>query len=158
MAVRIRRAEEADFPAMVALSERRIEAYARERPDFWRKAADSAEQYARHLANHLARDRVIVLVADEAGAVRGYLVGVLIPAPPVYDPAGDTSLVDSFAVAGPDSWETIGAERLRAVDAEARSRGAAQLVVVCGHHEEPKRRMLASTGASVVSEWWHRAL
>jgi hypothetical protein len=47
------------------------------------------------------RDHVIVLVACDAGAICGYLVGVLVPSPPVYDPGGDTYLIDSFAVPEP---------------------------------------------------------
>ena len=40
----------------------------------------------------------------------------------------------------------------------ARERGAVQAVVVCGHHDEPKRRMLEATGFPLVSEWRIRAL
>ena len=41
---------------------------------------------------------------------------------------------------------------------QARQRGAAQTVVVCGHLDQPKRAMLAQVGFSIASEWYVQSL
>ncbi|SDT09476.1 hypothetical protein SAMN04488543_3018 [Friedmanniella luteola] len=43
---------------------------------------------------------------------------------------------------------------LDAVRAWAADRGAAQLVVVTAHLDEPERAALRSSGLTVASEWW----
>lgn len=154
----VRRAGAADIPRLVELAERRFADYARAQPLFWRRAADVAEKYARRLARRLSEDRIIVLVADDGGAVDGYLVGELIPASPTEDPRGETCFVDGFAVAESGGWADIGVALLREVESEARTREVARLMVVCGRHDEPKRRLLAAVGAAVESEWWVRSL
>ena len=48
----------------------------------------------------------------------------------------------------------VGNALLAAALQEARERGAVQMVVVCGHRDDPKRGMLAESGFSLASEWY----
>ena len=158
MASTIRAATAGDVPALVDLSERKREQYARFQPLFWRKAADSRERHSTYLAGLLTRGQHLALVSEAAGALDGFLIAELRPAPPVYDPGGLTCLVDDFVVADEARWDDVGSALLRRAGEEARRRGAVQLVVVCAHLDGPKRAMLASAGFSVASGWHVRAL
>ena len=158
MASTIRAATAADVLVMVELSERKREQYERFQPLFWRKAADSRERHTTHLAGLFARDQHLALVSETAGALDGFLIAELRPAPPVCDPGGLTCLIDDFVVADEARWDDIGPSLLRHVGEEARRRGAVQLVVVCAHLDAPKRAMLASAGYSIASEWHVRTL
>ena len=86
--------------------------------------------------------------------MRGFVIGRLVPAPPVYDPAGLTCLVDDFAVESADAWEPVGLRLLRDVSRAAAARGAVQVVVVSGRHDEPKRLALQAAGLVPATEWW----
>lgn len=139
---------------MLELAEARRRQYAAYQPLFWRPAADAAEQQRPYLADRLQDERVIALVAVADGALRGFVVGTLMAAPPVYDPGGDTCLVDDFTVADPGDWPTLGVALLRAVEDAARRRGAAQMGAVTAHLDQAKRTAPAKGGLSLASEWW----
>ena len=121
-------------------------------------AADSRQRHTTYLAGLLARGQHLALVAEAAGALDGFLIAELRPAPPVCDPGGLTCLVDDFVVADEARWDDVGSALLRRVGEVARARGAVQLVVVCAHLDAPKRAMLASAAFSVASEWHVRPL
>jgi GNAT superfamily N-acetyltransferase len=154
----IRAATAGDIAAMVELSERKREQYERFQPVFWRKAADSRERHTTYLAGLLARGQHLALVSEAAGALDGFLIAELRPAPPVYDPGGLTCLVDDFVLADEARWDDVGSALLRRAGEEALARGAVQVVVVCAHLDGPKRAMLASSGYSIASEWHVRPL
>jgi len=78
----------------------------------------------------------------------------LVPAPPVYNPGGLTCSIDDFVVSEGECWETVGADLLDQVRRVALSSGAAQVVVVCAHHDEPKRKALEEYSLTIASEWW----
>ena len=40
------------------------------------------------------------------------------------------------------------------IKAIAKLRGAAQVLIVCGAHDEPKRRFFKNIGLTVASEWY----
>jgi hypothetical protein len=67
-------------------------------------------------------------------------------------------LVDDFAVESPGAWATLGSALLRDVCRAARTRGAVQVVVVSGRHDEPKRSALEAAGLVVATEWWMGSL
>jgi len=52
----------------------------------------------------------------------------------------------------------VGRRLLDEAVARAKERGASQVVVVCGHLDQPKREMLAACGLSIASEWWTRPI
>jgi GNAT superfamily N-acetyltransferase len=86
--------------------------------------------------------------------IDGFVLAMLVPAPPVYDPGGLTCSIDDFCVADPTLWNTVGMALLDEAQRLARERGAVQVVVVCGAHDEPKRRLLESRGLSIASHWY----
>lgn len=93
-------------------------------------------------------------VYERDSHIVGFIIARLVPAPPVYNPGGLTCLIDDFCCASADEWSTVGVPLLEHIYAEARQRGAAQAVIVCGHLDQPKRQMLFSSGATIASEWF----
>jgi GNAT superfamily N-acetyltransferase len=152
----IRKAHRDDAPAIVDLSERKRLEYQVYQPRFWRKATDSREKQLPFIERLIESDRVIALVHEEQGRVDGFVIASLMEAPPVYDPGGQTCMIDDFAVGDPSGWPDVGQELLAAARQAAEERGAVQTVVVCGHRDEPKRQMLAGEGFSLASEWYVR--
>lgn len=150
----IRRARAEDVPAMVALSHAKRAEYERYQPVFWRMAPDGDERQRPFFERLVGDGDSIVLVAERAGALAGFVIARLVPAPPIYDPGGPTCSIDDFCVGDPGEWATVGKLLLEAAVAEGRVRGAAQTVVVCGRRDEPKRAMLQLLGFGVASEWW----
>ena len=150
----IRAATQDDLPRLLDLACQRRADYALAQPRFWRPAADAVERQRPYFARQLADERIIALVHEQDNAVNGFAIGVLTAAPPVVDPSGDTCLVDDFVVADPADWATVGAALLAAMRARALALGAVQLVVISGHHDAPKRAMLAASGCAIASEWW----
>jgi GNAT superfamily N-acetyltransferase len=140
--------------AMVALSEAKRTQYAAYQPHFWRKAENSAAVQTPYFYELLARDSILALVAQDGEAVVGFVIAAVIPAPAVYDPGGPTCMIDDFCVADPELWATVGRDLLTAATTAARNRGAAQVVVVCGHLDQPKRAALAAAGLTLASEWY----
>lgn len=150
----IRKASIADVPAMVDLSEQKRIEYESYQPVFWRKAANSREKHLPWIERLVTRDDVIALVHEQDGEVDGFIIADFVPAPPVYDVSGPTCRVDDFTVANHKGWEITGRLLLEQVMREAKRRGAAQIVVVCAHLDQPKRAMLAQVGLSLASEWY----
>lgn len=125
-----------DGDPIVALAESRRRLYATYQPVFWRPAPNAASRQRPYLARLFDDDEVITLVAVTETALTGFVIGSQGPAPPVYDPGGLTCTLDDFTVDRPDQWATVGKSLLRAAQHEARQRGAAQVVVVCGHLDQ----------------------
>lgn len=151
----IRPAAAADLDEILRLTAARRRQYESYQPRFWRPAPDAVDRQRSYLAGVIADRAVIALVAvAAAGELAGFAIGQLTPAPPVYDPGGFTCLVDDFAVAAPDLWPTVGVALLAAVVAEARQRGAAQVVAITAARDEAKRAALDCCGLSPASEWW----
>jgi hypothetical protein len=154
----IRKAQQGDAPRMVDLSEQKRLEYQAYQPRFWRKAADSREKQLPFFKRLVESDRVIALVHERAGMVDGFVIASLMDAPPVYDPGGLTCLIDDFVVGEAGDWAAVGAALLGAAGREARAHGAVQMVVVCGHRDQPKRTMLAAGGFTIASEWYVREI
>jgi GNAT superfamily N-acetyltransferase len=149
----IRTAKGADIPRMVAIAETKRVEYEGYSPLFWRKAPDSSPKQAVFFQRLLISSEVIALVAEAGDTLCGFIIGALTMPPPVYNPGGPVCIVDDFAVANPQDWDSVGAELLAAVEREAKARGAVLSVVVCPQRDEAKRAMLQKAGATVASEW-----
>jgi GNAT superfamily N-acetyltransferase len=148
-----------DAAALAELSDPRRQQYQAYQPTFWRPAADACERHEPFLRSLVTRDDVIALVHECGdGTVDGFVIATLAPAPPVYDPGGPTCSIDDYCVADPADWDTIGRQLLEYTIAAAKTRGASQVVVVCGHLDAPKRAMLAAAGLTIASEWYTRPL
>ncbi len=158
MADNVRQATVNDIETMVQLSEEdRLE---RERmdPEFFRKAERSVEAQKAYFRWLLPQNHVIALVHETADVIDGFTIATLITAPPVYDPGGQTVLIDDFRVADPQSWESVGTPLFDAVESEARKRRAVGIVSICVHKDELKRRFLSRLGLRIVSEWHFRPI
>lgn len=156
--IAIRPARNEDVPGMVRLSAAKRMEYARAQPVFWRIAPDAIEKQRGWFGHLLTRENVHVLVATSGDELLGFVIAQLVPNPPVYDPGGPTCSIDDFAVEDADAWPTVGRSLLDAAMNWARQQGAAQVVVVCGHHDLPKREMLQDAGFPIASEWRARPL
>jgi len=150
----IRAATANDVDALVELAAAARADQAVHQPVFWRPAADARERHRPFLAGQIADPAVISLVATDHDAVVGFAVGVLHPAPPVYDPGGPTCTIDDFTVDHPTRWATTGADLLGEVRSRAAALGAVQVVVVVGHHDHDKQAALAASGLTAASQWW----
>jgi GNAT superfamily N-acetyltransferase len=147
-------ATHADVDHVADLAAARRRDYESHQPLFWRQAEDAVTRHTAYLHGLVDDPDHIFLVARGGGRARGFVIGRLVPAPAVYEPGGLTCLVDDFAVATPDDWTSVGLSLLRAVVDRARARGAVQVVVVTGRHDDAKRHALEAAGLTVASEWW----
>ena len=150
----IRPASADDLEPMLALADERRPEYASFQPIFWRPAPDAAAHQRSYFMKLILDPAVITLVAISDEKLVGFVIGHLVQAPAVYAPGGPTCTVDDFTVNHPSSWRTIGVDLVSAVKVEARQRGAAQIVVVCGHLDEAKRAALDCCRLAIASEWW----
>lgn len=155
---RVRKATKKDVPQMVALSAKKRREYAKYQPLYWREASDADAKQRPFFEKMLDNEYVIALVHEQDGVMDGFVIGMLSGAPPVYDPGGPTLLVDDFCVAEAAQWESVGSMLLSAILHEGKNRKAVQSVVICGHLDEPKRKMLQTIGYDVLQEWWLRDL
>ena len=154
----IRSAQLADVAHMVELSEQKRAEYEKHKPEFWRKADDSAEKQLPYFEQQIRSEHVIALIHELDGVIDGFVIAMLISAPAVYDPGGLSCFIDDFVVKDPSLWQSVGVALLNDVSHEAKNRGAVQSIVVCGHHDTSKQLMLASTGSSIASEWWVKTI
>ncbi|MFT4246881.1 MAG: hypothetical protein QM581_02430 [Pseudomonas sp.] len=154
----IRSAEQRDIPRMVELSEAKRASYEAHSPVFWRKADNSAQVQAVFFAKLLDQPDWIVLVHLRDEVIDGFIIGRLMPAPPVYAPGGKACLIDDFAVADADLWESTGLALHRQLETRARQAGAVVSITVSGAHDDPKRSALLGAGAHLASEWYVHAI
>jgi hypothetical protein len=143
-----------DVADIAALAAVRREAYEAAQPQFWRRSADAVEKHVPWLRTQVEDADVVSLVAWSPGALDGFVLASVVAAPPVYDPGGPTGVVDDFAVADPSLWPTVGRDLLAEVRRRLLARGVAQVVVVCGQHDQAKRAALLTAGLTVASEWF----
>jgi GNAT superfamily N-acetyltransferase len=154
----IRSATQTDIAAILDMAEARRTEYQAYQPVFWRKAPDSREKQMPFLTAFIQRENVFALVHETDGRVDGFLIGAIVPTPPVYAAGGPTCSVDDYCVADRAAWAITGAALLEAAAGEARARGAVQMVVVCANRDIPKRSMLSDQEYTIASEWWTRPL
>ena len=148
--VSIRNATVLDVPFMVALSLEKRLAYEKAQPQFWRyaKGAETVQQeWFEELLN--AKDHII-LVAESLG----FVIGRLVKAPEVYDPGGLTLMIDDFCVKTSSDWGSVGSLLINNLKLLAQEKGATQILVVVGHHDEMKRSFVTNLGLKMASEWY----
>src|SRR3954447_13889390 len=150
----VRPATHEDVDAVAALAALRRHDYEAHQPRFWRQAEDAVERHTAYLHGLVDEPDHIFLVSVDETRVSGFVIGRLVPAPPVYRPDGLTCLVDDFAVESPDAWQVLGPMLLRDVSRAAGARDAGPVVVVSGRHDQPKRRALEAAGLVPATEWW----
>jgi len=138
--VTVRAATAGHLDAILDFAAAQRDDQATHQPVFWRPATDARNRQRPFLAGQIDDDQVITLVATDPHVVVGFAVGVPHPVPPVYDRGEPTCTVDDVTVDHPARWPTTGAALLRQLRSRVTERVAAQVViVVCGHHDHPKR-------------------
>lgn len=152
--MKIRIAELSDIPAMVSLSAEKRGNYEQAQPLFWKGAKNADALQKEWFSTLLNKDEYILLVAEEANNITGFIIGQIIQAPDVYDPGGLTLMIDDFCVNSPDLWITTGKELLESVEITSRQKGATQIVAVCGHHDKAKKKFFNTYHFSIASEWY----
>jgi GNAT superfamily N-acetyltransferase len=137
----VRKAETTDIKAAVELVERSRRQFQKYQPTFWRKAANSA-------------------AATETFFTRleGFLIARKFPNPPVFDPDGDTWLIDDFCVAEPHLWLSVGEALLSHATTLIHEHGGVQIVVVSADRDLAKTEMLRRSDLSIASNWWTKPL
>ncbi|AIE87693.1 hypothetical protein [Fimbriimonas ginsengisoli] len=153
-----RAAEVADLPQMVQLSHEYRLQLSTFQPTMWRMSEDGDRIQIDYFGHLLQQGNVAAVVAMKSDRVAAFAIGSLVPAPPVYAPGGLTFLIDDFAIAENESWDTLGQQVLSEMILLATARGAVQAVVICPNLLEDKRLALSSSGFTVASEWWVRNL
>ncbi|NSZ36014.1 GNAT family N-acetyltransferase [Agrobacterium tumefaciens] len=150
----IRTSKLADLPKMVSFAESRRFQYQEYQPTFWRKADNSAQITNDFFQSLLDKAGWHCFSAYENDELQGFLIARETTAPPVYAPGGPTITVDDFCVRTPDEWSSAGKALVDHLLETAREKGWAQLVIVCGDRDDPKKTMLQDAGLSVASNWF----
>ena len=150
----LRRADGDDVPQMIALAQMKRAEYESFAPNFWRQAQDAAEKQTSFFHAQLSREDTLCLVYEHAGKIDGFIIATIVAAPPVYDPGSPVCMIDDFVVESPELWTTVGRELHQEARRFTQAQGAKLAVVVCGHLDGSKRKMLTSLGLYVASEWY----
>jgi hypothetical protein len=135
---------------LAAVKRAEYEAYS---PVFWRPAATAKESQQKFFESLVNDAGWICLVHDTNEIVDGFVIGRVVPAPPVYDPGGKVCIIDDFTVADPSLWSTVGVQLRDATERHAAETGAVLSVTVCGQRDTAKRKALLDGGSHVASEW-----
>jgi hypothetical protein len=154
----IRKSTASDLEAVVVLVERHRRQYQKYQPTFWRKAANSAETTQSYFTKLLSEPDTFFLVATEGSQLQGFLIARKFPTPPVFEPGGETYLVDDFCVLEAHHWLTVGEALLSHASTLIHEAGAAQIVVVGADRDLAKTEMLRRSDLTIASNWWTKPL
>jgi GNAT superfamily N-acetyltransferase len=154
----VRKAETTDIKATVELVERARRQFQKFQPTFWRKAAHSATVTETFFTGLLAAPDTYFLVAVEGSQLLGFLIAAKFRNPPVFDPGGDTWLIDDFCVREPHLWLSIGEALLSHASTLIHEHGGAQIVVVSPDRDLAKAEMLRRSDLTIASNWWTKPL
>lgn len=148
--IKVQKITPLDIPFMVELSNKKRNDYSIVQPKFWRKAVDANTKQSSWFQEILPKDDYILLIAQDVG----FIIGRLIKAPEVYDPGGLTVMIDDFCVKTPNLWLTVGSHLINEIKVIAKNKGATQILIVCGAHDEDKRQFLKNRNFLCTSEWY----
>lgn len=151
-----RQSQLSDIDALVSRSKVKRLAYEKVQPQFWRYAGETGDEAQKQWFKELleSEDYLMFTAEDDHQEIVGFVIGKLMPAPEVYNPGGLTLMIDDFCVSSPTLWETVGKALIKGIKADANAKGAAQVLVVCGSHDYPKRKFLGEQNLSIASEWF----
>jgi len=156
--VDVRKAETTDIEAAVELVERSRRQFQKFQPTFWRKAEKSAAATETFFGRLLTDPDTYFLVAVEGSRLEGFLIARKFPSSPVFDPGGDTWLIDDFCVAEPRLWLSIGEALLSHATTLIHEHGGVQIVVVSPDRDLAKTEMLRRSDLTIASNWWTKPL
>ncbi|GEP53473.1 GNAT family N-acetyltransferase [Reyranella soli] len=154
----VRKAETTDIETAVELMERSRRQFQKFQPTFWRKAEKSAAATETFFGRLLTDPDTYFLVAVEGSRLEGFLIARKFPSSPVFDPGGDTWLIDDFCVAEPRLWLSIGEALLSHATTLIHEHGGVQVVVVSADRDLAKTEMLRRSDLTIASNWWTKPL
>jgi len=67
-------------------------------------------------------------------------------------------MIDDFCVKNPDLWLSVGLQLLSEIISQAKQRGLAQILVVCGNHDLEKSQLLEKLDLSCASKWYTKVI
>ena len=76
----------------------------------------------------------------------------------MFDPGGETYLIDDFCVLEPHLWLTVGEALLSHASTLIHEHGGAQIVVVSADRDLAKNEVLRRSDLTIASNWWTRPL
>ncbi len=88
------------------------------------------------------------MTAIEDGQIIRFIIGRIISVPEVYDPGE----LDDLCAKG--YWSQVDNQLIDGIKKIAKEKGCAQLLIVCGTHDEAKRTFLKNAKSTIVSEWY----
>jgi predicted acetyltransferase/RimJ/RimL family protein N-acetyltransferase len=152
----VRTSQLSDIDAMVSLSKAKRKLYEKAQPQFWRYAGEEGDKAQEKWFKELLEDKnyVMFTAESETQEILGFVIGKLMPAPEVYNPGGLTVIIDDFCVQSENLWQSVGARLIEEIKIPTQSKGATQILVVCGSHDNPKRKFLSEQNLSIASEWF----
>jgi GNAT superfamily N-acetyltransferase len=153
MTLTIRSGTADDLEACLPILQMKRTRYQTYEPQFWKLSPVAGPMTQAFLGHLIAQPTTLFLVAEENGAISGFLTAKPQPAPPVFAP-GETVFVDDFYVADDAAWPTTGAALLREARAQLKERGCEQVVVVTAYRDDGKMAMLKQEELSLASAWW----
>ena len=154
----VRAAKVSDLEGIERLCEQRRIVYERKQPVYFRQASDAREKHLFYLRDQLEARKQLMLVYDENGMVRGFLMANFVNPPPIYNPGGPACMIDDFVVDDGLHWPTIGGALLEAVERRGTQQGASEIIAVCGDADAPKREFLRDHGLTIASNWYTKPL
>lgn len=154
----VRKAVASDIAAVVEMAEQGRRQYQKYQPKFWHKAAKSAAMTELFFTKLLSEPGSYFLVAVEGDRRLGFVIARKFPSPPVFDPGGDTYLIDDFHVIDPQHWLTTGEALLSHATTLLHEHGAVQIVVTCADRDLAKAEMLRRSQLTIASNWWTKPL
>lgn len=157
LSLNVRLACQADIRGMTQLSYEKRRAYEKAQPQFWRYKKGAELSQSKWFQELLGQEGAILLVAESASSLLGFIIGQLVQAPEVYD-SGLTLMIDDFCVEDASAWPSVGHALLAELTLRGKAEGAVQRVVVSGSHDEAKCQFLKQAGLSVASLWYAGAL
>ena len=151
----VRTATGDDVDAICDLGREVREQLAELEPRFRRPHRDAAVNQRAWFRTLLKSEAHRVLVYErEPDDVVGFVIGQLVPAPPIFDPGGKTLLVDDGRWPNAAAGEALFA----ALRTWAVKQGATQLVGVTAVGDEDRRATFDALGLHPTTEWWTKEL
>ena len=149
----VRSAVAEDVPACIAIIQPYREKLAGYEPRFWKPAANAAAMSTMWFG-HLFTTAEVAIVAEEDGAVSGFLIATHVPSPPIFDIPGRTALIDDFMIADQARWDEVGGALLAEARRLLAAKDYAQIVVVNAAKDPDKTAFLEKADLSLASQWW----
>ena len=149
--ITIRTATASDVPSLLEIRDKKFDQYESFSPVFWKKAPIPRERFAPFITGQLEIERNVVLVAEQSGVMRGFIVAQCRNL--------SQGFVDDYAVADPArDWRDAGIALLAEAGRRAQLCNVAALMIVTGHADIPKRDAIESLGYVLQKNWMVKSL